>query len=334
MPDTSREVRLVAQPERLPEPADLAVVHTPLPVPGEGEVLVRNRFFHVFAALRTLMGGSVAGAPFPALRPGDTLFGAAIGEVVTAPEDSGVRPGDLVAHLRGWREYAAVADYTPLDPAGLPDPVAHLAPGRTAYGALTRAAKVRPGDTVFVSGGAGSVGSLAGRLARLLGAGRVIGSTGSPAKAARMVAELGYDAAVVRGGEPLESQLAEAAPDGIDVLFDNVGGEDLRAAIATARTGARFVLVGALSGQLSAHGPGTTAPVELDTFPLIVKQITMVGYGAPPGLQEEWLERFGGWLRSGDLTFPYVRVEGIDQAPQALHDVTHGRHVGTVVVAL
>jgi 2-alkenal reductase len=239
--------------------------------------------------------------------------------------------------MRGWREYAAVpaAECVPLGEA-LPDPVAHLAQGLTAYGALTRGARLETGDTVFVSGGAGSVGSLAGQIARLLGAGRVIGSTGSPEKAGRMVAELGYDAVVIRDGKPLTEQLATAAPDGIDVLFDNVGGEELRAAVDNARQAARFVLVGALSGQLSAQGTGATAPVELDTYRLILKQITMRGYSAmgDPGLRAEWLDRFGGWLRSGEIAFPYVRVTGIENAPRAFHDLMSGRHLGTVVVEL
>ena len=332
-----REVRLAAVPSGLPEPEDFVIVETPLPVPGPGQVLVRNRFFHVFTALRTLLGGSVEGAPMPGLTPGDALPGPAIGEVVTAPADSGLRPGDLVSHWLGWREYAApaAAECVPLNDV-LPDPVAHLAQGRTAYGALKHGARIRTGDVVFVSGGAGSVGSLAGQVARLLGASRVIGSTGSPDKAERMRAEFGYDAVVVRGAGPLAGQLAKAAPDGIDVLLDNVGGEDLRAAVAVARQGARFVLVGALSGQLAEHGDGTTAPVELDSFQLIVKQITMLGYSALGGtdLRKEWLDRFGGWLRDGEITFPHVRVAGIEHAPRALHDMLSGRHVGTVVVAL
>ncbi|GAA0411443.1 NADP-dependent oxidoreductase [Acrocarpospora corrugata] len=336
LPDVSREVRLVAVPAGLPTPADFAVVETPVPVPGEGELLVRNRFFHVFAALRTLIGGSVAGAPFPGLQPGDTLFGAAIGEVVAAAGDGGPRPGELVSHWLGWREYAVVpAAACSLLGDALPDPVAHLAQGRTAYGALTRGARVRPGDTVYVSGGAGSVGSMAGQIARLLGAGRVIGSTGSPEKADRMVSELGYDAVLIRGEDPVAEQLAKAAPDGIDVFFDNVGGEELRAAVAAARRDARFVLVGALSGQLSEGGTGTTAPVEFDSFQFLIKQVTMRGYSAQGdlGVQAEWLDRFAGWLRTGDVTFPYVRVDGIENAPRALHETLSGRHIGTVVVA-
>nr|WP_066363799.1 NADP-dependent oxidoreductase [Herbidospora mongoliensis] len=337
MPDTSREVRLATLPSGLPRPQDFAVVETPMPVPKPGQVLVRNRFFHVFAALRTLIGGSVPGAPFPGLSPGDTLFGAAIGEVVTADGDDGPRPGEWVSHWLGWREYAAVpvAECTPLGDT-LQDPVAHLAQGRTAYGALTRGAEVRPGDTVYVSGGAGSVGSMAGQIARLLGAGRVIGSTGSPAKAGRMRAELGYDEVLIRGSDPIADQLAKAAPDGVDVFFDNVGGEELRAAVGAANKCARFVLVGALSGQLAEEGTGTTSPVELDSFQLLIRQVTLRGYSpqGDPGVRGEWLDRFAGWLGSGQITFPYDRVEGIQNAPVALHDMLTGHHFGTVVVAL
>ncbi|MGI5205550.1 MDR family NADP-dependent oxidoreductase [Spirillospora sp. CA-108201] len=334
-PRTSRVVKLAALPDGLPGPEHFSVVDVPLPVPADGEVLVRNRCFQVFPSLRTLIGGGVKGTPFPPLRPGDTLFGAAIGEVVSAPREAGLRPGDLVRHWLGWREHAVVpADQcAPLD-GTLPDPAAHLGQAGVAYTALARDARVRPGDTVFVSGGGGGVGSLAGQIARLLGAGRVVGSTGSPGKAARLVSELGYDAAVIRGGRPIAEQLAEAAPDGIDVFVDNVGGEQLRAAVATARPGARFVLVGTLSGQLAPDRAGTTAPVEIDTFQLVAKRVEMRGFGGldDAGPRPEWAERVGAWLRSGDLTFPHVRVAGIEHAPRALHELIGGRHLGAVIV--
>lgn len=301
-------------------------------------MLVRNRFFHVFAALRTLIGGKAEGAPLAALSPGDTLWGTALGEVVSAPSDSGLSPGELVSHLYGWREYAAVpaAACSPV-PDVLPDPAAHLSQGWTAYSALTQGAEIRPGDTVFVSGGAGAVGSMAGQIARQLGAGRVVGSTGSAEKAERLMAELGYDAVIIRGASPVSEQLAKAAPDGIDVLFDNVGGDQLQAAVAAARQGARFVLFGALSGQLSPDGSGTTAPVELDSFQLIVKQISMRGVTADPGdpqAQKEWTERFGAWLRSGKIAFPHTRITGIEHAPRAFHEMISGRHLGAVIVEL
>ncbi|MEU2230597.1 MDR family NADP-dependent oxidoreductase [Streptomyces vietnamensis] len=336
---THREIRLRIRPERgLPAPEHFALVQTALPVPAPGEVLVRNRWFAVSAAVRTLIGGGLKGAPFPSVEPGDPLFGAAVGEVVSAPDGSGLRPGDLVSHWHGWREYAAVpaAGLTPLGDS-LPDPVAHLSQGRTAYAALTRGAEVRAGDTVLVTGGAGAVGTMAGQIARLLGAGRVIGSTGSPAKAERLVTELGYDAAVVRGAPaPFPAQLAEAAPEGVDVLLDTVGGEQLSAAVAAARPGARAVLVGALSGQLDPEGTGATARVELDSYPLVLKRISLSGFSPldHPETEAEWRGRFGDWLRAGEITFPHVRVAGMDRAAEALREVMEGRHLGTVVVEL
>ncbi|MFD2082443.1 hypothetical protein/2-alkenal reductase [Actinopolymorpha cephalotaxi] len=339
-PRTSREVRLVSVPDTLPRPENLSVVETATPVPGAGEVLLRNRFFHVFPALRTVMGDGVPDAPLTPLRPGDTLFGGAIGEVVSAPAGSTLRPGDLVSHAQGWREYAVVAasECAPLDDV-LPDPIAHLSQGSTAYGALTDAAGVRPGDTVFVSGAAGSLGSMAGQLARLLGAGRVVGSTSTRAKADRLVADLGYDAVLLRGPEqdPIADQLAKAAPDGIDVFFDNVGGEQLRAAVAAARPGARLVLVGALSSQLSPDRPSPHAPVEIDSFAVILRRLRIQGFSGldtTPSVRAEWAEKFAGWLRTGDITFPHVRIQGIENAPRALYDAAAGKHLGTVVVAL
>jgi NADPH-dependent curcumin reductase CurA len=335
IPATAREVRVAPGPAGSKLPG-LAVAEAPVPVPGPGQLLVRNRYFHVYAALRTLLAGSVPGAPFPGLGPGDPLVGAAVGEVVTAPAGGDLAVGQLVLHQLGWREYAVVdsAAAAPLD-GDLPDPAAYLAEGTTAYAALTQVAAVRPGDAVFVSGGAGSVGSMAGQIARRLGAARVVGSTGSAAKARWMTAELGYDAAVVRGAAPLAEQLAKAAPDGLDVVVDLVGGEDLQAAVATARTGARFALIGALSGQLGT-GSGTTAPVEIDSFQLIVRQLRLTGYsgGHDPELVREWRTRFASWLRSGEIGFPHVLVPGINAAPQAFQDVVAGRHQGAVIIAL
>jgi NADPH-dependent curcumin reductase CurA len=337
LPSTSGEVRLRTRPVGLPGPEHFEVVEVPMPVRREREVLLRNRYFHVFASVRMLIGGAVDGTPFKPINPGDTLGGAAIGEVIEAPEDSGLCPGDLVSHLRGWREYVAlpVGACAPLGDV-LPDPVAHLAQGWTAYAALTRGVEIRHGDTVFVSAGGSAIGSMAGQIARLLGAGRVIGSTSSREKADRLICELGYDAAVIRGAEPIAEQLAKAAPEGIDVFFDNVGGEQLQAAVTLAREGARFVLVGALSGQLSPDTKGTTSPVELDTFPILLKRITMRGYSADDDVaaEPEWTELFGDWLRSGRITFPHVCLPGIKYAPQALLEVMEGRHLGTVVVEL
>ncbi|MFI7549568.1 MDR family NADP-dependent oxidoreductase [Micromonospora sediminimaris] len=336
LPSIHRQVQLLTTPDGLPRPEDFSLVEVPVPPRSSGEVLVRNRAFLVSAALlRTLIGAAAAGLPGP--RPGDPLPGAAIGEVVAAPDSSGLRPGELVGHDLGWREYAVV----PVDQCrrlgdSLPDPLAHLSQGWTAYAALTRTAAVRAGDTVLITGAAGAVGSLAGQIARRLGAARVIGTTGSPAKARLLTTELGYDAVVVRGAEPIATQLTDAAPDGIDVALDTVGGEQLQAAVQAARPHARIVLIGALSAQLATEGAGTTAPLELDLAPIVLKRISMRGFNAAdhPDALAEWTQRFGDWLQAGSIRFPHTRIHGIDRAARAFQEVVEGRHVGAVLVEL
>ncbi|MBM7774213.1 2-alkenal reductase [Actinokineospora baliensis] len=318
----AKEVRLAKIPEGEPGPEHFEVVGVPVGEPGPGEVVVRNRYFQVSARLRTLLAGDIEGTPLPPVRVGEVPPSITVGEVVAVGAGSESRVGELVSHWAGWREYAVLpaAARTVLDDR-LPDPVAHLGSGWTAYAALTRHARLRHGETVLVTAGGGGVGSLVGPLARVLGAGRVVATARTRAKAARVVEELGYDAAYVVGAEELEE---------VDVVVDNVGGADLRAALAVARPGARVALVGALSGQAGA------APVEVDTFGLILRGISLHGVNTRPDPHErdEWLTRFGGWLRSGELTFPHVRVEGIDAAPRALQEVIEGRHVGTVAVYL
>jgi NADPH-dependent curcumin reductase CurA len=339
IPTTNREVKLTVQP-RLPTPENFTIVSGPVPIPGKDEALIRNRYFLVSASLRAMIAkgaGNVKGVPFPALRSGDTLAGQALGEVVSAPQDSGFNPGDLIVHFKGWREYAtvAVAHCHKVDNR-LSYPVAHLGHGWTAYAALTRGLTIKPGDTVFVSSGAGAIGSMAGQIARLLGAGRVIGSTSSAEKAARLVSELGYDAAVWRGSTSIADQLAEAAPRGLDVFVDNVGGEQLQAAIAVAREHARIVILDTLAGQLAAQGPGRMAPFELDSLQLLLKRITIRGYSADddPDAREEWSARFAAWLNSGAIRFPHEVIAGLECAPDALERVIRGEYFGTVVVKI
>jgi NADPH-dependent curcumin reductase CurA len=337
LPRTSREVRLAVQPAGLPGPEHFDVVEVPTPVPQVGEALIRNQYFRISASLRMMISEGaerVEGVPFPALHPGDTLYEEAVGEVWSAPAGCGLSPGDKVLHNLGWREFAVVpvCKCTLLDDT-LEDVAAHLGHGWTAYAALTRGLRILPGDTVFVSSAAGAIGSMAGQIARLLGAGRVVGCTSSEEKAKRLVSELRYDGAVVRGEKPMAAQLAEIAPDGVDVYLDNVGGPQLEAAVKAARTGARFVVVGALSGQLAAQGTGRTAPVQLDSFDILLKKITMRGYSADddPEVRSEWTRRFADWLRSGDICFPHVTINGLEAAPGALRDVTKGRYFGVVL---
>ncbi|MCT2593181.1 NADP-dependent oxidoreductase [Streptomyces sp. N2-109] len=333
VPATHREVRLAARPEGAFSVDNLRVVEASVPVAGPGQVLVRNRFMSVAAVMLTLMRDS-ADLPMPLYVPGEVLWGPAIGEVITS-DAPGLNPGDLVEHSAGWREYAALdaADAQSLDLDSLPDVAAHLSQGFTAWLGVVRAAEVRPGDTVFVSGAAGGVGSLAGQFARLHGAARVIGSTSSQRKADQLTKELGYDAVVLRGAEPIVDQLREAAPEGIDAVFDNVGGEQLTAALALANRGARIAVVGMLSTQASG---GTSTPTEIDTATLVSRGITLRGIAGIDHLDAlpQWAEEFGRGLREGTLTVPHVRLSGIEEAPRALDELLRGRHVGAVLVEL
>ncbi|MER0245326.1 NADP-dependent oxidoreductase [Streptomyces sp. HSW2009] len=348
VPATHREVRLVERPGAELRTEHFALRTAPVPAPGPGQLLVRNRYMAVVAVMRTLM--TDADLPMPAYEVDAPLWGPAIGEVVAVGDDAvgddaasagarvggGVVVGDLVEHHASWREYAAVdaGSVRALDLAALPDPAAHLSQALTAWAGVVCAGEVRPGDTVFVSGAAGGVGSMAGQIARLYGAARVIGSTSSQRKADYLTGELGYDAAVLRGAGSIEEQLRRLAPDGLDVVFDNVGGEQLQAALKVANRKARFAIIGALSGQLGAAG--STALVEIDTLQLLARSIELRGLTLLDHLDRipEWTREIGAAMATGRLTFPHTRFTGLDQAPGALVGLIAGQHIGAVVVEL
>jgi NADPH-dependent curcumin reductase CurA len=341
---TARGIHLVARVQGLPTAADLRIVETPLPEPAPGQILVRNRWFALRSVMRSLM--SEQELPMPRYEPGAALWGPALGQVIRSGGgagsesgsvgESGLVAGSWVAHNLGWRDFALV-DVGRLRQVGSPglesreSHLVHLAQFETAYVGLVAAARLRAGDTVFISGAAGSVGSMAGQIARLKGAGRVIGSAGGAEKAAWLVNELGFDAAFDHRDGPVVEQLRRAAPEGIDVYFDNVGGEQLRAAVELARPGARFALCGALEQQ-----GGGAAGVQLDAFAVIAKRLSLLGFTAydHPELVAQGEKEVVEWVRLGRLTVPSVRYRGLDQAPEALFALLDGRHTGNVLVEL
>ncbi|MEL6060951.1 MULTISPECIES: MDR family NADP-dependent oxidoreductase [unclassified Methylobacterium] len=336
----NREVRLTRHPVGALRAEDFIVADTPMPVPGPGELLVRNRWFRVSVSTRLMAqedAQTVQGIPFPPLRIGDTLADAAIGEVVAVGPTCDLPVGSVVMHPFGWRDYAVVAapHATLLDADA--DPAAHLGHGWTAYAALTQGIRIEAGDTVFVTSGAGAIGAMAGQIAKRLGAGRVIGSTSGRDKADWMRVELGYDAVVTRGGDPLIDQLAWAAPQGIDVIVDMVGGEQLAAALSLARNGARCVILGALTAELDPRRAGLRAPVELDSFQIVIKGITLRGFSACEEASDAfaaWLHHLAAWQRDGGLRLPCTVLEGLDAAPLALQEACAGRLRGVVLVTL
>ncbi|MGA3563886.1 NADP-dependent oxidoreductase [Melissospora conviva] len=333
VPSVSRQVHLASRPRGWPAPENFAVVEAPVPEPAAGQVLVRNLLMSVDPYMRGRMND--VKSYVPPFRLGAPLDGGAVGEVVVSAAD-GLRPGDLVLHGLGWREYALVdaGSARVIDPALAPVS-AYLGvlgmPGLTAYAGLLEVAGMRPGDTVFVSAAAGAVGSLVGQLARLKGAARVIGSAGSPAKVAHLRA-LGFDAAFDYHDRPVRESLREAAPDGIDVYFDNVGGDHLEAAISALRPHGRAAICGMIS-QYNAEEPAA-APRNLAL--LIGKQLTLRGFlvSSHEGLREQFVTEVSGWVRSGELRYDETVVEGIDAAPAAFLGLLRGENLGKMLVRL
>ncbi|MEU0070111.1 NADP-dependent oxidoreductase [Streptomyces sp. NPDC006332] len=338
LPRTTRVVCLVRRPEGEPAPGDFAVEERPLPPLGAGRLLVRNLYMSVDPSMRGRLESTEKHYTHN-FTPGSPLDGRALGVV----EDSrcpSVPPGTFVRHQLGWREWA-VLDAADTDAAGRIDP--ELAPlptwlgllgqtGFTAYVGLARIASVRPGDTVLVSAAAGAVGSAAGQFARLLGAERVVGTAGGPDKCALLVKEFGYDAAADYRAEPVREALARLAPDGVDVYFDSVGGEQLAAALHALRPGGRV----ALCGMMSQFG-GERHTADLNQLiQAVLKRLTLRGFIVRDheDLRPEFESKVADWLRSGRITARETVTEGLDNAAGALSALLAGGNVGKMLVRL
>ncbi|WP_327320207.1 NADP-dependent oxidoreductase [Streptomyces sp. NBC_01235] len=337
-PRTTRVVCLVRRPEKEPAPGDFAVEERSLPPLGEGQLLVRNLYMSVDPSMRGRLETTEKHYTHN-FTPGSPLDGRALG-VVEESRCSSVPPGAFVRHQLGWRE-RAVLDGADTDGADRIDP--QLAPlptwlgllgqtGFTAYVGLTRIAAMRPGDTVFVSAAAGAVGTAAGQFARMLGADRVIGTAGGPDKCALLVEEFAYDGAADYRAEPVRDALARLAPDGIDVYFDNVGGEQLAAALHALRTGGRV----ALCGMMSQFG-GDRRTVDINhLIQAVLKRLTLCGFIVRDheDLRPEFERRVAGWLAEGRITPRETVVDGLDNAAGALLSLLGGGNVGKMLVRL
>ncbi|MCW2993197.1 MAG: NADP-dependent oxidoreductase [Conexibacter sp.] len=333
MSTPSREIRLAARPHGEPQPSDFELVDVELPDPGPGEVLVRNSYMSVDPYMRGRMND--AKSYVPPFQLGQPLDGGAIGEVV-ASEFEGLEPGDVVLHGLGWREHAIVpgAHARKVDLDGL-SPSVFLGvlgmPGLTAYAGLLDVGELKDGDVVFVSGAAGAVGSLAGQIAKLRGT-TVIGSAGTPEKVAHLVDDLGFDEAFNYKDGPVAEQLAAAAPDGIDVYFDNVGGEHLEAAIHIMNRDGRI----AMCGMISNYNATEPVPGPDNLMQIIGKRLNLRGFiVSDHGARLRDLHaEVGPAVREGRIEFRETVVEGLEHAPQAFIDLLRGANVGKMVVKL
>jgi hypothetical protein len=333
-PLTGREVHLASRPVGHPSPDNFAVVAVGVPRPADGEVLVRNRYLSVDPYMRGRMND--VKSYVPPYRVGEVMDGAAVGEVIES-RAPGLAAGDLVAHNFGWREHAVAPArrFAKIDTGIAPAP-AYLGvlggPGFTAYVGMLDVAAVTEGDIVFVSGAAGAVGSVAGQIAKLRGAGRVIGSAGSDAKVDYLTGELGFDAAFNYRSGDVRDLLARAAPDGIDVYFDNVGGDHLEAAIGAARNFARIPVCGHIS-QYNATEP---APGPRNLFMLVTKRLTMRGFLIfdHGDRRNSFLADMSGWVSSGQIRYRETVVDGLENAPAAFLGVLDGQNTGKMLVRI
>jgi NADPH-dependent curcumin reductase CurA len=328
----AQEVHLASRPSGRVSVDDFVLVEVPVPDPGPGQVLVRNQCFSFGAGLRVMIDDSFQ-LPLQLLQVGEALPGQAIGEVVASGDDR-LPVGQLVAHGLSWREYALgeAPMFEALPSDVLPSPIDHLGGGLTAYVGLDLA-DLRPGETVFVSSAAGAVGSLAGQMARLRGAGRVIGSAGSAAKVAMLTGELGFDAAFDYHEVPVSAQLNAAAPDGVDVYFDNTGGEQLEAAIEAMNPLGRIMICGWLATQTDDQ---PAPPLRWNQALIINKRVRVHGFSTLDHMerQPDYLADFGRWLRSGEIRVIGTTIDGLAAAPQAFCDYLAGRYAGRVAVRL
>ncbi|MFK4148226.1 NADP-dependent oxidoreductase [Streptomyces sp. NPDC004065] len=334
LPAVSREWHLLSRPVGWPKPEDFALVEAELPQPGDGQILVRNEYLSVDPYMRGRMSAAKSyAAPYELNKP---MLGGAVGRVV-ASRAEGVAVGDHVLHYGGWREYAAVdaRQAVKVDPGAAPLS-AYLGvlgmTGLTAYAGLLRTASFKEGDTVFVSGAAGAVGSQVGQIARLKGASRVIGSAGSDEKVKLLLDEYGFDAAFNYKNGPVSEQLRAAAPDGIDVYFDNVGGEHLEAAIGSLNQGGRI----AVCGMISVYNNTEPAPGPRNMARLIQTRGRIEGFlvGDHYDLQPQFVQEVGPWVRDGRLKYRETVVEGVENTLEAFLGVLRGDNTGKMIVKL
>ncbi|HUI03051.1 MAG TPA: NADP-dependent oxidoreductase [Acidimicrobiales bacterium] len=331
----SRRLVLARRPTGMVDDATTRLEEGAAPVPGAGQALLRVRYLSIDPTIRTWMDDAPGYLPPIAL--GETIRGAGVGEVVESNIER-YAPGDLVVGMVGWQDYALADDGAAAMqtiPPGI-DPVLGLSvlgvTGITAYFGMTDVGRVAEGDTVVVSGAAGATGSVAGQIAKIRGARRVVGIAGTAEKCAWIVDELGFDAAVNYRHDDLPGALRAACPEGIDLYYDNVGGPVLDACLAQLALHGRVVMCGAISLYSATERP----PGPKNIFNLIIKRARMEGF-----LLLDYFDRFPeaqtalfGWLTEGRLKHAEHIVEGLEHAPDALNLLFTGGNRGKVIVKL
>jgi NADPH-dependent curcumin reductase CurA len=333
MDAVNHQFQLAARPVGLPKPGDWTYAETPVPEPGDGEVLVKVQYISLDPAMRGWMNDTRS--YIPPVGIGEVMRALAAGEVI-ASKHPDIAVGDHVTGLLGVQEYAIAHGNAVIkvDTSLAPLPV-YLGtlgmPGMTAYFGLLDIGDPQPGETVVVSGAAGAVGGIVGQIAKLKGA-RVVGLAGGGEKCRHAVEELGFDAMIDYKSEDVMAALAEHCPKGIDVYFDNVGGEILDAALAHLARGARVIICGAISqynATEAVQGPS-------NYLALLVNHASMTGfvvsdYGAR---YAEGAQEMAGWLGAGKLVSREDIAEGLENFPDTLLRLFSGENTGKLALKI
>jgi len=334
----NRSVVLARRPQGNPVPADFRVVESGWPALGAGEFRTRNLYVSLDAGFRNWMNEDAGDDVLPAMALDAPVMGLVLAEVIES-RNAEYPPGTLLMARLSWQEYSVSDGGDFLAPLASPlefDPSAYLGvlgnTNMSAYFGMLEIGAPGPADCVLVSAAGGAVGSIAGQLAKLQGA-TVVGIVGSRAKADWIIAELGYDAAVVRGsGQPMNEAIRDACPTGVDLYFDNVGGELLEAAIDNMNLDGRLVLCGAISN----YGQSGAVSGPRNMFEIVTRQLRLQGFMTHfrHARYPEAREALATLLRSGKLKNPEHRLQGLDAVPLAFCDLFAGRNFGKTVVSL
>jgi NADPH-dependent curcumin reductase len=331
--DRNRRLVLAERPSGMVDERTVRVEETDVPTPGAGEALARVRYLSIDPTIRTWMDD--APGYLPPIAIDEVVRSGGVAEVVQSNSDR-YASGDLLFGMTGWQEFV-IADEGERALQSLPAGVSPTAAlgvfgvtGMTAYFGLLDVGRVKEGDVVVVSGAAGATGSTVGQIAKIKGAASVIGIAGGPEKCAWIVDELGFDTAIDYKNDDLSARLRGAAPQGIDLYFDNVGGKILDACLGQLALRGRVVLCGAISSYTNRGA--ATGPANYSM--LIIKRGRMEGF-----IILDYLDRFpqaqaemAGWLASGQIKSAEHIVEGLEHAPDALNLLFTGGNTGKVIV--
>ncbi len=328
----SREIRLKRRPNGMPTEADFELAETTVAAPGPGQVQVRNSYMSVDPYMRGRMVDRESYVP--PFQIGEALSGGAVGQV-TASNNDRFKVGDYVSNFSGWREWflSGGGDLQKIDPALAPLS-AYLGtfgmPGLTAYAGLLKVGELKDGERVFVSGAAGAVGAIVCQIAKNKGC-YVVGSAGSDDKCDWLLKEARVDKAInYKKCGPLAGAVREAFPQGIDVYFDNVGGDHLDAALANMRAQGRL----AICGMIAQYNATEPPPGPANIIMVIPQRLTIRGfivsdYGS---LMPDFVRDMGGWAQAGKLKWKETILDGIENAPKAFIGLFKGDNMGKMLV--